>query len=254
MTGSEIYNYPEYYDIAFSFRDIPAEVDVFEDCIRSYAKIPVHTFLELACGNSPHMLEICNRGYKYVGLDINEEMLRYSRNKVSTPIEVELKKGDLCHFTLSAPVEFAFIALGSLYVKDAGTLESHFRSMAQAIKKGGLYFLDWCIYFNTSPTFEQSWEIERDGVVVQTTVKGRVIEPVQQLYKEEITFEVDAHGRKESYRGIDSKRLLYPQEFLLYVEHETEFEFVGWWNNWNLNESLPGTVDISRPIVVLRRR
>ncbi len=28
---SELYDHPKYYEIAFSFRDIPAEVDLFEE-------------------------------------------------------------------------------------------------------------------------------------------------------------------------------------------------------------------------------
>ena len=48
-----IYGFPQYYEIAFSYRDIASEVDVMEEAIRRYSKIPVHNVLELACGNSP---------------------------------------------------------------------------------------------------------------------------------------------------------------------------------------------------------
>jgi short subunit dehydrogenase-like uncharacterized protein len=51
-----IYSYPHYYEIAFSYRDIPGEVDVMEQAMAKYSKIPVKTVLELACGNGPHML------------------------------------------------------------------------------------------------------------------------------------------------------------------------------------------------------
>ena len=60
-----IYSFPHYYEIAFSYRDIPAEVDVMEEAIAKYSKIPVNTVLELACGNSPHMLELIDRGTYY---------------------------------------------------------------------------------------------------------------------------------------------------------------------------------------------
>jgi hypothetical protein len=33
-----VYDNPEYYEIAFSFRDIRAEVDVFERCIELFAQ------------------------------------------------------------------------------------------------------------------------------------------------------------------------------------------------------------------------
>jgi hypothetical protein len=43
---SIVYDYPRYYEVAFSFRDISHEVDVFEECIKRCAQVPVHTFLE----------------------------------------------------------------------------------------------------------------------------------------------------------------------------------------------------------------
>ena len=51
----EVYDNPKYYEIAFSFRDIPSEADFLDKVIARYSKIPVNTFLELASGNSPHL-------------------------------------------------------------------------------------------------------------------------------------------------------------------------------------------------------
>ncbi len=49
-----IYSYPEYYEIAYSYRNIPpAEADVMEEAMAKYSLIPVQSVLELACGNSP---------------------------------------------------------------------------------------------------------------------------------------------------------------------------------------------------------
>ena len=71
---SEIYDNPKYYEIAFDFRNIAAEVDLFEECFRRFARIPVHSLLEIGCGTCPHMIELARRGYKYTGLDINPNM------------------------------------------------------------------------------------------------------------------------------------------------------------------------------------
>ncbi|MCK4526646.1 class I SAM-dependent methyltransferase, partial [candidate division WOR-3 bacterium] len=68
---SNLYDNPKYYEIAFSFRDIPAEVDVFEKSFKRFSEIPVKSVLELACGNSPHMKELVKRGYQYNGLDLS---------------------------------------------------------------------------------------------------------------------------------------------------------------------------------------
>ena len=79
-----LYANPFYYEIAFSYRDIPKEVQVMQEVIRRYSPIPVKRVLELGCGNSPHMLELLQRGYSYVGLDLSPEMLQYSQEKPSS--------------------------------------------------------------------------------------------------------------------------------------------------------------------------
>ena len=47
---NEVYNNPKYYEIAFSYRDIAAEVDVFEQVIEAYGFIPVSMVFEIGCG------------------------------------------------------------------------------------------------------------------------------------------------------------------------------------------------------------
>ena len=39
--------------VAFSYRDIKSEVDVFGECIRRYSKIPVRRILDIGCGSAP---------------------------------------------------------------------------------------------------------------------------------------------------------------------------------------------------------
>jgi len=77
-----LYQHPLYYEIAFSFRDIDKEVDVLEACAQSYAQILVKRFLEIGCGNSPHMEELFKRGYEYTGIDLSTEMLEFSQKKL----------------------------------------------------------------------------------------------------------------------------------------------------------------------------
>ena len=253
---SEIYDFPEYYEIAFSFRDIAQEVDLFEECFKRFAGVPVKSVLELACGNSPHMTELVKRGYDYTGLDLNEKMLAYSRKKaVEAGATVSLVQGDMVDFTFERQFEFVYVMLGSLFVKNTVELIKHFESVAQALKKGGLYFLDWCIQFE--PPWQSkggsSWELERDGIKVKTTVTWDPINLVRQSFKEAIKFEIDDHGRKTEISGYDIRRAIYPQEFLRFISSLNDFEFIGWWNNWNLAEPLEHAKNISRPIVAVKR-
>lgn len=250
------YDFPEYYDIAFSFRDIAAEVDLFEECFRRFSRIPVRSVLELACGNSPHMEELVKRGYRYNGLELNEAMLRYSRGKAArVGGAIGLYRGDMADFALETAVDFVYVLLGSLYVKDTAGLISHFDSVARVLNQGGLYLLDWCIQYD--PPWEltggESWEMERDGVRVNTTVSWQPINRVEQTFEETLILDVEDRGETLQLVETAVTRAIFPQEFLCITSREEAFEFVGWWNNWDLARPLEEARRINRPIALLLR-
>ncbi len=255
---SGLYDNPKYYEIAFSFRDVPGEVDVFEECCKRFSRTPVKSVLELGCGNSPHLEELIKRGYQYHGLDLSQAMLEYSRKRaMRLGTDANLIHGDMVDFSLEAKVDFVYVLLGSLYLKSTPDLIAHFSSVAQALKKGGLYLLDWCIQYDppwgTGMGAEDSWEMEHDGIHVKTTVAWQVISRIEQTFEEAITLEVNDHGKKLNIETKDIKRAIYPQEFLSLIANLQHFEFVGWWNNWNLRQPLEQVSRIERPIALVRR-
>jgi len=253
---ANLYDNPKYYEIAFSFRDIPTEVDLFEECFRRFSEIPVRSILELGCGNCPHMEELVKRGYEYTGLDLSRAMLDYSREKaLRLGAQVNLVQGDMIDFVLGSKVDFVYVLLGSLAARNTSELLSHFHSVARALKKGGLYLLDWCIQFEPPGGLEgrDSWEIEQEGIRVKTTVSWKMMSRVEQTFEETIVLEVNDYGNKFDIVGDSVKRAIYPQEFLCLIKTLGDFEFVGWWNNWDLGQPLEKATRITRPIAIVRR-
>lgn len=252
---TDLYDYPEYYEIAFSFRDIKAEVDVFEECFKRFSRIPVKSVLELGCGTCPHMEELHRRGYEYNGLDLNETMLKYARKKaLSIGTKGNFYHKNMIDFSIKKKFDFVYILLGSLALKSTSDLVSHFHSVACVLKEGGLYFLDWCVQF---PPFDlgETWVMKKSGVVVKTIFSLKPLDRVAQVFEETIKLEVNDRGKKFDIVGTDVKRAIYPQEFLMLVYSLRDFEFLGWWNNWNLKKPLENAGDkINRPIILLRKR
>lgn len=251
----DLYDKPEYYEIAFSYRNISAEVDTIEESIRRYSRIPVRTVLELGCGSSPHLGELAARGYKYVGVDLNESMLRYSRERArDAGLDATFVCADMAEFSLPQTVDYAFVALGSLYVASSAKLSAHFDSLSGALKTGGVYLLDWCVQFSPLDASASSWVCEKNGIHVKTCVAYRIINATEQLFEEKIMLDVDDNGKSIVLTNTAIKRAIYPQEFLLYVQSRGDFEFLGWWNDWNLDHPLGGTEVINRPIALVRKR
>ena len=254
---STVYENQKYYEIAFSFRDLGAEVDTFERCFKEYAEIPVKSVLELGCGNSPHLEEFLKRGYAYTGLDTSQAMLAYSAQKAA---ELEGRasfiQADMMDFSLSQTFDFVFIALGSLCAQNTDEIFSHFRSVARALNPGGLYLLDWCIHFAPFSAQDDAWMIEHDQISVTTHYSEKLIDVVEQLIEETISLEVLEDDSSFTFSETSINRVIFPQEFLQIIKQIREFEFIGWWNNWDLEKPLGEIKDvtqISRPITLLRK-
>ncbi len=107
---------------------------------------------------------------------------------------------------------------------------------------------------NLSREDEETWEIEKRGIRVRTKVSSKVIDLVEQIFEESIFLEVNDHGKHHTITGKDVKRAIYPQEFLHRIDALKSFEFVGWWNNWDLSQPLEKVSKVNRPIILVRRK
>lgn len=250
-----VYAHPLYYEIAFSFRDIRTEVDAIEELARRFSSVAVRRVLEVACGSAPHLPEFARRGYAYFGVDHNETMLEYARRRAEDlGAEAAFVQASLTDFSLPAPADLAVVFLGSLYVAGDTELRSHFDAVARALRLGGLYVLDWCVDFVPATDLCETWTEERDGIRVLTTYHAASLNRAEQTYRETVTLEVEDHGAHITLKETAVKRAIYPQEFLLFIKQRPDFEFVGWWNAWKLDQPLDSSDSrCSRPVVVVRR-
>jgi len=252
---ASIYDYPKYYDVAFSYRDTARETAVMQQAVRLFSHIPVKTVLELACGHSPHLEHMANLGFSYRGIDLSPAMLDYARAKAAAlGSEARFYQADLADFTLPEQVDFAYIMLGSLYVQTTAQLLSHFSCVERVLKPGGLYFLDWCIDFSPLSNTRDAWTCRKDGIEVRVRYTTKLLSPAAQHYEESLHAEVH-EGKQRFYLSHKNiRRAIYPQEFILAATHLHKFEFIGWWNDWDFNAPLDRVSHgIVRPITILRR-
>ena len=251
-----LYDYPAYYEVAFSFRDVAREAEFIRACVGRFSTIPVKNVFEIACGPAPHVEALINNGYHYVGMDINRNMLDYATYKWhSLRPTPEFVEADMVQFDLNRKVDFAFVMLGSLYLNGLQEMNSHFDSMSKVLNEGGLYFLDWCIQFS-DPLAHQNdntYAIEKDGIEVESRFNIRLIDSSQQMYEEVWTVNVNDRGRHRCFEMVERNRAIFPEQFLKFIESRTDFEFVGWWKDWDFNQPIENQADIVRPVALVRR-
>ncbi|MCL4480494.1 MAG: class I SAM-dependent methyltransferase, partial [Candidatus Thermoplasmatota archaeon] len=247
-----VYNNPKYYEIAFSFRDISKEVDFIEQVIAKESRIPVKAFLEIASGNSPHMKELCKRGYSYIGLELSKQMIEYSREIIKKSVlQAEIVEGDMIKFSLPKPVDYALLFLGSFYIKSNEELHSHLDSVANAVRSGGLYILDGAVSFYPEDIRKQSWEMIEGNIKVVTTYDPKWIDKVGKISEAKITLDIDDNGEKKKIEHLEIRKIYSVDEFMKKVQETGKWECVDSFSDFDMAKK---PYNEGRNIVVLRRK
>jgi len=253
-----IYDYPSYYEIAFSFINPKKQVDNFEEIIKKFSKIKVKRFLDIACGPGLQLREVARRGYEAIGVDINQKMLKYLKEKAKEEgLRIETVKADMIKFKLKRRVDFAFIMMDSFCFKSNENLLTHLDSVANSLNEGGIYLiqnmkLDW-----RKPE-KQVWIRKSGNIIVKTTFEWRFKDIINQIYTEKITLEVNDEGKKKIFVEKEDLKFIFPGEFKTLIKLNKKFEFLGWWpgnhSSWYLDKSLSKANKVNDNILLLRKK
>ena len=251
------YSTPRYYEIAFDLNR-KAEVDFIESCFRRWSRRPVRQVLDIACGTGPHLLRLARRGYRMAGLDLSRDNIAYVRGRAAAfGLPVSLYCQDMRRFALSAPVDAAICMQDSQgHLLTNGEIVDHFRAVARALKPGALYVFDRFIPSSwTNPARRWSWTRRRGKLTVRATFAAlEAVNPVTQVFREEMDFEVLENGTVKRYHQHHLSRMVFPQELKALVALAGGFEFVQWFYGFKLQQVLERAKHPLMMIVILRRR
>jgi SAM-dependent methyltransferase len=251
----EVYKEPLYYEIAFSFINVKKQIDLFERFIEKYSKIKVKRFLDIGCGQSLQLREIAKRGYRVTGLDSSSQMLKYLENRAKEEgIRIETIKGDMTNFKLEMKADFSFIMMGTINLIESNKkFLLHLDSLANSLKKGGLYLIENIRLYWTSKDLlgAQSWTMERYGIEVKTTYEITLKDTLDQILTDRIRLDVNDHGSKFVFEESQDVKMIFPQEFLSLIELSKKFEFIGWFQRDRMRKLKKASMD---NITILRRK
>lgn len=249
------YDQPLYYEIAFSFFDVMEQIDLFERDIDEYSEIEVDKVLDIACGSSLQLRELAKRGYDSTGLDLSQNMLGYLSEKAEEEgVDIKTIKADMVDFEVDEKVDLAFILMGTIgLIKSNDDLLTHLDSVADSLRSGGLYLienlkLDW----NSEDLFSSGeWVKERDGIEVKTTYSLELMDALEQKTMERLKLEVDDHGEKKTIEDERIEKIIFPQEFVSLIEFNGKFEFIGWFERYEIEQLEEAKND---NLIVLRKK
>ena len=251
------YSAPRYYEIAFDMNR-KQEVDFLVHCFRRYAGRPVARVLDIACGTGPHLIRLAERGYRMAGLDLSPENIEFLRDRASQKaLAVDLLVADMTRFRLARPVDAAICMQDSQgHLLTNAAILAHLRCVRRALRPGGLYIFDRYMCSSwTDPARRWSWTRRRGRATIRATFEALVdLNPVTQVFHEDMELEVFENGTRQVYRQRHASRMVFPQELKSLVELAGGFDLCEWFYGFKPHLRLD---EARRPllmVVVLRRR
>jgi SAM-dependent methyltransferase len=250
------YSAPRYYEIAFDMNR-KQEVDFLVHCFRRYARKPVRRVLDIACGTGPHLIRLAERGYRMSGLDLSADNVAFLRERADRKgLPVDLVVADMTAFRLPRPVDAAICmqdSQGHLLTNEA--ILAHLRCVARAVRPGGLYCFDRYMCSSwTDPARRWSWTRRRGSATVRATFEAlKDLNPVTQVFHEDMELEVVENGTRHVYRQRHASRMVFPQELRTLVELAGGFELVEWFYGFKPHLRLAEARHPLLMVVVLRR-
>jgi SAM-dependent methyltransferase len=233
------------------------EVDFLVHCFRRYAKGPVRTVLDIACGTGPHLIRLAERGFRMSGLDLSPENIAFLGERARAKgFAVGLHVGDMTRFRLPRPVDAAICmqdSQGHLLTNDA--ILAHLRSVRRAVRPGGLYVFDRYMCSSwTDPARRWSWTRRRGRATVRATFEAlKDLDPVTQVFYEDMELEIEESGTERTYRQRHASRMVFPQELRSLVALAGGFELVEWFYGFKPHLKLDRAHHPLLMVVVLRR-
>ena len=140
---SRTYTIPEAYDIAFDFRDVPAEVDFILEKVRDIMGRNVTSALELACGPAYHTREMARRKITAAGLDLEPKMAAYTRQLVENQmLSAEIIEGDMRYFKSDKKYDLVYILMASYsHLLTNRDIFDNLNCVADLLVDGGVYII-----------------------------------------------------------------------------------------------------------------
>jgi SAM-dependent methyltransferase len=255
----DFYRQAEYYDIAFSYRGVPLEVDFLQAMHAKHAHRPLTSAIELCCGPGYHALEFARRGVRSAGLDLAPDMVRILRAAAeSQGLTVQGVVDDMKAFQLAERFDLAYNLLTSIsYLTSNDDVLAHMRTVAAHLEDGGVYVVE-----NNHPKdfFEgehfkpSQWTMQRDGLVVETTwmVDRPKISWVDQTYVVKARYRVKDGDKTLEFVDEAPLRMLLPLEMSA-LAAQAGLKLVASFGDWDERRPLDDDPASWRNIAVFRK-
>ncbi len=257
-----LYENPRLYDLAFGFRQIPAECRGLLSLAAHHGVSKPTSIADIACGPAHHLREYARLGLKAFGVDLNRDMLAYARYlSTKERLRIRLKRADMRDFRLQQEVDIAQCLFDSFsHCTTDDDAIATLRCAARALRKGGLLLLELThpadFFSSTSKRTVGRWSQRYTDVTVRTRFLTTDIDPIAETYVKSMTIDAKYNDGRPSKHIVD--RQMHRMWLRSGISHVAAasgaFDVLAWYGD--LSPRVPLSVRMSswRMVTVLRRR
>ena len=214
-----IYDHPKYYDLVFG-SDCAAELRFIEAVNERFLGGRAKRMYEPACGTGRLLYRLARRGYEVGGIDLNLKAIEFCNQRLQRAgFPPSTYVGDMSHFEVSKKWDLAFNTINSFrHLSTQRQAIGHLRSMASAIRSGGLYLLGLHVRpTQAAPSETEAWVARRGDLQVNTymwTIDRNIPERMERfgIYFDVYTplqhFRITDELRLRSYTDRELRRLV----------------------------------------------
>ena len=201
--NDSIYDHPKYYDLVFG-ADCAAETKFILGCAQQFLNRPAKRFFEPACGTGRLLYSLARKGHEVGGLDLNPKAIEFCNARFSRhSMPYRAFVADMANFGLTKKWDVGFNTINSFrHLPSEAAALGHLRSMANAIRVGGVYLLGVHLTpTKVAPSDGESWSARRGHLSVNTHMWTNSRDPKRRVEKYGIRF--DIHKPSGSFRIVD---------------------------------------------------
>lgn len=255
------YSLPEIYDIAFSFRNVPDEVDFLLEATQKFIGRRITSAIELACGPGYHTREMARRSLISDGLDLSQEMVAYTRTLIDKEmLKAEIFEGDMRYFRTAKKYDLAYMLMASFaQLLTNQDILDNFNCVADLLVDGGVYIIETPhprdFYGDDEPSVKSSWSLTRGDITVETNWGGdnQQFNPLSEVDDIVVSYTVTTPDGTTRYDFPDQYRRCSLTTFQALVQLSGRFEMAAMYGGFDLNLPLSNDRACWRFIPVLRK-
>lgn len=256
----EFYSFAKYYDIAFDFKDVPAECHFLKDIHHTFNECELSSFIEFGAGPALHCLEMAKTVGSVTAVDLSSEMTRYAREKAEqAKVPVHCECADMIHYVSERRYDMAALLMDSTsYLLTNDDVISHLQSVAEVLNPGGIYLLEMSHpkgVFAAATVTESEWEMSRDDITVKIRWRAStdIFDPITQITEVSVRLDYKDKGNCGFSEDRSPQRCFTATEIEALVRASGVFKIVAWYGAMNQEVPFDNSERAWRMVPVLKK-